>query len=62
MKVLRLILIVIAVLVVAVLIAGLFAPKEVSVQQSINIKAPPAAVFYQVRYLDKMAVWHPLLK
>ncbi|MDX1686138.1 MAG: SRPBCC family protein [Saprospiraceae bacterium] len=62
MKVLRLILIVIAVLVATVLIAGLFAPKEVSVQQSINIKAPPAAVFYQVRYLDKMAVWHPLLK
>ena len=62
MKAIRILLIAAALLVVAVLISGLIAPKEVEVKRSIKIKAPPAAVYPHIEYIDKMAKWHPWLK
>lgn len=62
MKALRLLLIAVAILVAALLIGGLIAPNEVHVKRSVSIKAPPAAVFANLQYIDKVAIWHPLLK
>lgn len=62
MKAVKLLLIAGGLLIGALLIAGLIAPKEVEVKRSIQIKAPPAAVFPHIKYIDKMAAWHPWLK
>lgn len=62
MKAVKLILIALGLLIGFFLIAGLIAPKEVSVQRSIKIKAPPIAVFPHIKFMDKMAKWHPWLK
>lgn len=62
MKAVRIILIALGLLIALFLVAGLFAPKEQTVTQSTLIKAPPFAIFQHIKYMDKMAKWHPLLK
>lgn len=62
MKALKLLAIALILLVALFLVAGLFAPKNQSVSQSTIIKAPAFAVFQHIKYMDKMAKWHPSLK
>lgn len=62
MKALKILLIAVILLVGLFLIAGLFAPKSQVIQQSTTIKAPAAAIFPHVMYMDKMTFWHPVLK
>jgi len=62
LKAIKILLIALGLLIALFLIAGLFAPKEKSVTQSTMIKAPPFAIFQHIKYMDKMAKWHPLLK
>ena len=59
MKALKLVIIAAAILLALFLIVGLFAPKEVEVRRSTQIKAPTAAVFPHLQYFDKMVEWHP---
>ena len=61
MKILRILLFAALLLVAALLIAGLFAPKGQEVKKSIEIDAPPSAIFLHIKYFDKYAKWNPWL-
>lgn len=60
-RILLLILAVIVLLVGALLVAGMFAPKNQSVKKSILIDAPAFATFVHLKYFDKSAKWSPWL-
>jgi hypothetical protein len=62
MKAVRLVLIAGGLLIALVLVAGLIAPKDVTIERSTLIKAPSTAIFPHIKYIDKMAAWHPWLK
>ena len=59
MKILKYALLVIGILIVTVLIAAIFIPKEYQVARSVSIDAPQGVVMDQVKSLKKMNEWSP---
>lgn len=59
MKVLKVIGIIIAVLVVAVVVLGLIAPKDYTVKRSITINAPQNVVYDNIRLFENFNKWEP---
>lgn len=59
MRILKIILLVLAVFVGLLLVAALFAPKSFAVERSTVIKAPRAVVYDQVRHFKNFAAWSP---
>lgn len=62
MKALKTIGIILAVLVAAVLVMGLVAPKTVELERSVVIDAPREAVFPHLQYMDHHKAWSPWLE
>lgn len=59
MRLLRVLLIALAILAVVVLAAGLFLPKQVHAERSIVIDAPPAAVYDVIGSMRRFNEWSP---
>jgi len=59
MKIIKFLLLVIAILVVIVLLVALFVPKQYHVERSVTIHSPQSLVMDQVRSLKKMHEWSP---
>jgi hypothetical protein len=59
MKVLKYLLLTIGVIIVVVLIAAVFIPKQYKVVRSVAINAPQAVVMDQIKSLKKMNEWSP---
>lgn len=62
MKALKIIILIIVAIVVLLLIVGLFLPKNVHVESSINIDAPAKVIFNQVNNLKSWDNWSPFLE
>lgn len=62
MKALKTLLLVLGAFIAVVLILGLVAPKEMSMERSIVIDASKAAIFPHIRYFEKRSAWYPWTK
>ena len=62
MKILKYALMVIGIIIVMVLIAALFIPKEYQVSRTVSIDAPQTVVMDQVKSLRKMNEWSPFIE
>lgn len=62
MKVLKFVVAIVLLLVVAVVVVGLFLPKQYDVERSITIDAPPEVVFAYLNDLEKWEAWEPFSK
>ncbi|HNQ62031.1 MAG TPA: SRPBCC family protein [Bacteroidia bacterium] len=62
MKILKRILIVLAVLVGLIIVIGFLSPREQHVERSTSIKASPEVVFSQINDLRKWEKWSPWIK
>ncbi|GAB4180751.1 MAG: hypothetical protein Kow00108_17300 [Calditrichia bacterium] len=59
MKILKIIGVIILILILAVAIAGIFAPKEYNVERSVVIESPVEYAFYYTHYLSNFSKWEP---
>ena len=62
MKTLKILLSILAIVIVAILIIAMIAPKQTTVQRSVAINAPAALVMEEVNSLEDMANWSPWAK
>lgn len=59
MKTLKILLGILAIVIVAILVIAMIAPKQMNLQRSVNINAPAALVMEEVNSLEDMANWSP---